>query len=157
MAVPCPSWTWRSRTSCQGPDLANGVKSCVNAPKPALCMLQPPCPALRTLGCCSAWRGRWAPPKDDVFISKGLGLVRRGKHWSVPPQVPLLAGLVHIINRTIEPFELEETLKGGISATPCNAQGHPQHVRAPPSLTVVSAGMGHHHLSGQPVPAPHCP
>ena len=52
-------------------------------------------------------------------------------------------------------LRVEETLKGH-RCNPCNTQGHPQHIRAP-SLTLVSAGMGHHHFSGQPVPAPHCP
>lgn len=49
----------------QGPDLANGVKLEVNAPKLALCALQPPCPVPRPLGSLSAWRGRWGPPRDD--------------------------------------------------------------------------------------------
>lgn len=53
---------------------------------------------------------------------------------------PLLAGLVCTINRTIEPFELEEALEVH-QCNPCNAQEHPQHIRAlQPDLAVRRDG-----------------
>jgi len=63
-------------------------------------------------------------------------------------------------SRIIEWFELEGTTKNYLFQPPCTEQGHPQlHqvLRAPPAWPWLSAGMGHRHLSEQPVPVPHHP
>ena len=73
---------------------------------------------------------------------------------------PSCSAEVSVVCRITESFELEGTVKGHLVQPPCTEQGHPQlHrvLRDPPASPWLHAGMGHHHLSGQPVPLPHHP
>ena len=101
----------------------------------------------------------------DVVLPKHCaGLPHEGRQWAeilcswqCLTTVSLQCQCLHGIT---ESFELEGTLKGHPVQLNCTEQG-PQQLhrvlRAPSSLTLSVPGMGHHHLSGQPVPVPHHP
>jgi len=80
---------------------------------------------------------------------------RSPKHWSIDGTECQAQSCTTI--ESLNWWNWKGPLKA-IWCQPCTAQGHPQlqQCSQPIPWPRLSAGMGHHHLSGQPVPLPHC-
>jgi len=91
------------------------------------------------------WAGDWPKPDGEETV---------GKFWLYTFALTFIfVWNLKIVWVGRDPYRLS-------GPTPCNEQGHPQLHQCSephPVWRWVSAGMGHHHLSGQHLPAPRFP